>query len=229
MVRIPRRPLAGMSGAMMLLALSACGSVDVAQPAHVGGLAQGSLRPAAMAEANTKRVVKVEIAETGSRFVPDEHFVDAGGVPTRGNYFVTEGYVYRRGTLTCADGACNGVLYDEQRNPSPKFPDRVIGTWTCYGTHTEDAATVTTGAVVVTTQVFDFGKTVVGDHTIVSNGFELVDVGVPVERAIVGGTGRYDDAGGTQTQTLLGLPNPDLVLDGIPLFGVSLSVQLQIR
>ena len=35
--------------------------------------------------------------------------------------------------------------------------------------------------------------------------------------------------GGTQTQTLLGLNNPDLVLDGVPLFGVSLSVELETR
>ena len=219
----------GLGAAVALLALSACGGVDLAQSAETSGLAPESVAPAAAGEASGKRVVRVEVAETGSRFVPDEHFVDAAGVPTRGNYFITEGYLYRPGTLTCADGACNGVIYDEQGNPTPEFPDRVIGIWTCYGTHTEDAATATTGAVVVTTQVFDLGKAVVGDHTVVSNGHELIDVGVPVQRAIVGGTGRYNDAGGTQTQTLLGLNNPDLVLDGVPLFGVSLSVQLQME
>ena len=229
MVRTHRRLAGVLSAVVALLALSACGGVDLAQSAETSGLAQESVAPAAASEASGKRVVRVEVAETGSRFVPDEHFVDSAGVPTRGNFFITEGYVYRPGTLTCADGTCNGVLYDEQGNPSPEFPDRVLGTWTCYGTHTEDAGTLTSGAVVVTTQVFDLGKAVVGDHTVVSSGHELIDVGVPVQRAIVGGTGRYNDAGGTQTQTLLGLNNPDLVLDGIPLFGVSLSVQLQIR
>jgi hypothetical protein len=78
----------------------------------------------------------------------------------------------------------------------------------------------------VTTQVFDFGESV-GEQTIVTSGFELVDVGVPVERAIVGGTGGYTGAMGTETQTLLGLNNPDLVVDGVPLFGVALSVELR--
>jgi hypothetical protein len=87
----------------------------------------------------------VEVAETGSRFVPDEHFVDAEGVPTRGNYFVTDGYLYEPGTLTCTDGSCNGVVYADDGSPSPQFPDQLLGTWTCYGTHTEDAATTSTG------------------------------------------------------------------------------------
>jgi hypothetical protein len=170
----------------------------------------------------------VEVAETGSRFVPDPDLVDAGGVPTRGNYFVTEGYLYRQGTVTCSDGACNGVVYDAEGNPSPEFPDRVIGSWTCYGTHTEDAATTTSGPLVVTTQLYDLGAAP-GAHTIVTNGFELADVGVAIERAITGGTGRDRDARGTQTQTLLGLNNPDLVIDGVPFFGVTLRVQLAVR
>jgi hypothetical protein len=167
----------------------------------------------------------VEVAETGSRFVPDEHFVDADGVPTRGNYFVTDGYLYEPGTLTCADGTCNGVVYDGEGIPSPEFPDQLVGTWTCYGTHTEDAATTPSGPIIVTTQVFDLGESV-GEQTIVTSGFELIDVGVPVERAVVGGTGDYAGATGTETQTMLGLNNPDLVVDGVPLFGVSLSVEL---
>jgi hypothetical protein len=56
------------------------------------------------------------------------------------------------------------VVYDAEGNPSPEFPDRVIGTWTCYGTHTEDAATTTSGPLVVTTgsgsQPEDFDATV---------------------------------------------------------------------
>ena len=78
----------------------------------------------------------------------------------------------------------------------------------------------------MTTQVFDLGDTV-GQDTIVTSGFELIDVDVAVERAIVGGTGVYGGATGTQTQTMLGLNNPDLVVAGVPLFGVSLSVELE--
>ncbi len=204
---------------------------DVARYATEHGLS--GLSPASLAAtpedgSRSRWTTRVEVAETGSRFAPDEHFVDADGVPTRGNYFVTEGYVYRRGTLTCDDGVCDGVLYDAAGNPSPEFPAAVIGTWTCYGTHTEDAGTTRTGPVVVTTQVFDLGPTA-GAQTVVSSGFELADVGVAVERAIVGGTGRHSTARGTQTQRLLGLNNPDLVVGGVPLFGVSLRVTLETR
>jgi Dirigent-like protein len=170
----------------------------------------------------------VEVAETGSRFVPDEHFVDSNGVPTRGNYFITEGYLYEPGTLTCTDGVCDGVVYDDAGTPSPEFPDRVLGSWTCYGTHTSDAATTASGAIVVTTQVFDLG-TAPGEHTIVTSGFELIDVDVPIERAIVGGTGQYAGAEGVETQSLLGLNNPELVIDGVPYFGVSLAVRLAVE
>ena len=104
----------------------------------------------------------------------------------------------------------------------------MIGTWTCYGTHLEDAATTTTGALVVSTQVYDLGGRV-GEHSIVTSGFELADIGVKVDRAITGGTGSSRSAGGTQTQTLLGLNNPDLVMNGVPLFGVTLSVKLAVR
>lgn len=196
---------------------------EFADEQGLSGLSPASLRQVEEATAT----LTVEVAETGSRFVPDEHFVDADGVPTRGNYFVTDGYLYEPGTLTCAEGVCDGVVYDDSGNPSPEFADHVIGRWTCYGTHTEDAATTSSGPVIVTTQVFDLGESA-GDQTIVTSGFELIDVGVPVERAIVGGTGQYDAIRGTQEQTLLGLNNPDLVVDGVPLFGVSLRVTLEL-
>ena len=235
--------------AVALLTLSACGGKNFAERAaapargadgealaemiryagehELTGLSPASLVAIPTGGSRTGRTIRLEVAETGSRFVPDEHFVDAAGVPTRGNYFVTDGYLYRPGTLTCVDGACNGVIFNAEGNPTPEFPERLIGTWTCYGTHTADAATTTTGPLVVTTQVYNFG--VVGEQMVVTNGFELADVGVPVGRAIVGGTGHHATTGGTQTQTLLGLNNPDLVLDGVPLFGVSLSVELETR
>jgi len=177
-----------------------------------GGLAQGG-------------TLNIEVAETGSRFAPDLDFLDDGGNPLRGGYFVTEGYIYESGTLTCADGSCNGVLYDEAGNASPEFPDSVIGTWTCYGVHVEDAATLESGAIVVTTQIFDLGESV-GSDMIVSDGFELIDLDTPFSRAITGGTGDYAGAGGVQTQTFIGLNNAETMVDGIPLFGFSLSVEL---
>lgn len=167
----------------------------------------------------------VEVAETGSRFVPDPTVVDADGNPTRGNYFVTEGYIYEAGTLTCADSACDGVIYDEAGVPSPEFPDAVLGTWTCYGVHTEDAATATSGQIVVTTQFFDLGDGA-GEDVIVTNGIEVIDVGLPISRVVVGGTGAYADTDGVQRQTLIGFNNADLVIDDVPLFGLAWTTDL---
>ena len=175
-----------------------------------GGAAQGALT--------------VEVAETGSRFVPDPTLMDADGNPTRGGYFVTEGYIYESGTLTCTDAACDGVLYDEAGVPAPEFPDAVLGTWTCYGVHTEDAATTTSGSLAATTQIFVLGDG--GEDTIVTSGFEYMDVGLPISRAVVGGTGAYADADGVQQQTLLGFNNTDLVIDDIPLFGLAWTTDL---
>ena len=81
---------------------------------------------------------------------------------------------------------------------------------------------------MASTQLYDFGA-MVGEHTIITGGFELADIGVPVSRAIVGGTEKSQTAGGTQTQTLLGLNNPGLVVAGKPLFGVIVSVRLAVR
>ena len=182
--------------ATILTALAA--AATLARPASVGPL-------------------RVEVAEVGARFVFDPDVVDDDGLPTRGNDFVTEGYVYEANTLTCDDGACDGVVYDAEGNPAPEFPDRVIGTWTCWGTHTEDAATTTSGDIVATTQLYDFGEEL-GEQSIVTTGFERMD-DVPIDRAIVGGTGRPGITRGTATQSLQGLNNPDGA------FGVTLFVE----
>lgn len=170
---------------------------------------------------------RVEVAETGSRFVFDPDVVDAEGLPVRGNDFVTEGYVYEEGTLTCVDGVCDGVVYDAEGTPTPEFPDRVIGTWTCWGTHTEDAATTTSGTIVATTQQYDFDDDL-GEQSIVTTGYERVDE-VPIDRAIVGSTGRPGFVRGTATQALGGLNNPDLVVGDAPVFGVTLFVEFSRR
>lgn len=199
-----RKILSSTSAGSTLLALTAMLLVST------GGAAQGTLT--------------VEVAETGSRFVPDSTLMDADGNPTRGGYFVTEGYIYESGTLTCADAVCDGVVYNEAGVPSPEFPDAVLGTWTCYGVHTEDAATTTTGSLAATTQIFVLDAA--GEDTIVTSGFEYMDVGLPISRAVVGGTGAYADADGVQQQTLLGFNNTDLVIDDVPLFGLAWSSDL---
>jgi hypothetical protein len=171
--------------------------------------------------AGAQETMTIEVAEIGSRYVLD---VAEGEQPGRGTTFVTEGYLYPAGTLTCTDGACDGVVYDADGVPSPEFPDEVIGSWTCYGTFTEDATT-TTGPLLVSTQLYDLGDGP-GADSVVTTGWELADVGVPVTRAITGGTGEHAGATGVQTQTLLGFNNAETMIDDKSAVGVGLSVEL---
>lgn len=186
-------------------------------------LAVGSMATSVAAQ---EEGMQVEVAEYGSRFFPDSSMADADGNPTRGAWFVTEGYIYEADTLTCVDGVCNGVLYDEMGNPSPEFPEAVLGTWHCAGTHLEDAAVMGefVGPVALTTQVFDFGEN--GADSIVTSGYESANVGIAYERAITGGTGMYSGASGVQQQTTIGFNNMELAVDGIPLIGFVFSVGL---
>lgn len=158
----------------------------------------------------------VEIAENGTRFFPDDEPIDGDGLPLYGNEFITEGYIYPEGTLTCnSDNECNGVLPDG----SPQFPDKVIGTWTCRGWFVDDAATTATGPIVLTTQTFAFGESPTAQN-ITTDGFELADFNTPFQRSIVGGTGHYSSARGVQVQELLGWNDS---------IGVGLSVTFDLR
>lgn len=168
----------------------------------------------ALAFAGTEQMT-FDIAEDGTRFVFDEEHLFEDGLPAYGNVFTTQGYIYPAGTLTCVEGGCDGVLEDG----SPEFPDKVLGEWTCWGTHVGDGARTVTGPWVITTQQFDLGRTV-GSRTVVTSGYELVDLDEAIQRAIVGGTGRYSTANGRQIQKLLGF-NPS--------FGVGLQVHLSVR
>jgi hypothetical protein len=186
--------------------------------------ASGGLDPMLEVAAHSRtRTIVFEVAENGTRFTPDETPVyaegDFAGMPAFGGEFITQGYLYPEGTLTCHEGACNGVLPDG----SPEFPDKVLGTWTCWGFHVGEGAATQTGPWVITTQYYDFGSSY-GEESIVTNGYELVDMNVPFRRAIVGGTGPHRAARGEQIQTFLGLNNADQ-----PTFGVALRVELKVR
>jgi len=156
-------------------------------------------------------VLKFDIAENGTRFSADDTPLDADGLPAYGNEFITEGYIYPRGTLTDS----NGVNADG----TPEFPELVLGRWTCRGWHVGEGAKTTEGPWVVTNQVFDLGNKA-GSRTIVTEGFELPAANVPIKRAITGGTGKYSGAKGEQVQVLLGFPNTS--------FGVNLRVELKL-
>lgn len=141
------------------------------------------------------RFIRFDVSENAKRFVFDETPLHADGSPAYGNEFVTMGYIYPEGTLN----GTNGVKEDG----SPEFPEKVIGQWSCRGWHVGEGAKTVTGPWVVTHQLFDFGPEA-GRVTIATDGVELVDIGVPVMRAVVGGTGPYANVKGEARQTMIG-------------------------
>lgn len=165
------------------------------------------------------KTIKVDVAESMPKFVFDEAPVLPNGMPAYGNPFITQGYIYPAGTL---DGS-SGVLADG----SPEFPDIVIGEWTCRGYMIGEGADTKSGPWVVSTQLFDFydepgyarGKSS-GRVNLVTEGYELADVGTEFSRAITGGTGRYKKASGQARQTLLGFNDSE---------GVNLRLKIRIR
>ena len=142
-----------------------------------------------------KQTFKFDVAEDMSRFVFDQSVAHEDGMPKHGSPLITQGYIYPAGTLSGG----NGVLADG----SPEFSDKIIGEWTCRGWFVGEGAHAKTGPMVITTQVYNFGDGY-GNETLVSDGYELADIGVVVERAITGGTGEYAGAEGVVNQTFLG-------------------------
>ncbi len=143
----------------------------------------------------------VDIAEDGTRFAFDQNgpLLD-NGFPDYGNAFVTQGYIYPKGTLTDS----NGVLADG----SPEFPDLVLGTWTCWGFMIGEGAATVEGPWVISTQLFEFHSEL-GDgsgveDTIVTIGTEAPPGNPAVVRSVTGGTGRYAVARGQVSQTAIG-------------------------
>lgn len=152
--------------------------------------------------------LKFDVAESASKFVFDEAPVFDNGLPAYGNAFITQGYIYPYGTLT-GGAAGNGILPDG----SPEFPDKVIGEWVCRGYFIGNGVNTETGPWVITTQHYDFydepgfdpnREKKSGDTNLITDGYELSDVGVQGKRAVTGGTGIFKRARGEAVQTLLG-------------------------
>lgn len=137
---------------------------------------------------------RFDVAEDHTRFVFAPAPVHGDGLPAYGNPFVTQGYIYKAGTL---DGGHEGVNPDG----TPVFPDRVIGTWTCDGWYVGDGAHTATGTMIISRQVFQFAD---GD-VIISQGAELADYGVAMPRVITGGLGDYAGLDAVLLQTNLGM------------------------
>ncbi|HWM07839.1 MAG TPA: hypothetical protein VNO82_00790 [Solirubrobacteraceae bacterium] len=161
----------------------------------------------APAKKRATEVLRFDVAEDATRFSFAPSPVDADGQPAYGNAFVTQGYIYPKGTLDGADG----VLEDG----SPQFPGKVLGEWTCWGHFVGDGAKTTKGPWVVTNQLFRIGRS-----TIATVGYESPEVGAPIARAITGGTRRFAAARGEQSQRMLGFGTGD---------GVKLRMSLDVR
>lgn len=139
----------------------------------------------------------VDIAEDGTRFSFDVNGpLLENGYPAYGNAFVTQGYLYPKGTL----GESNGVLADG----SPEFPGLVLGTWTCWGFLIGDGADTVEGPWVISTQLFEFDDDTGVTDTFVTVGTEAPPGNPAVARAVTGGTGRYATARGQVSQKAVG-------------------------
>jgi len=164
------------------------------------------------APAEKIKALEFDVSEDMTRFVFDKDVTFEDGLPADGSAFITRGYLYTAGTL---NGDGDGVNADG----SPQYPDKLIGEWICSGYMINEAGHATGGVWVFSTQFFQFGTTP-GAETIVSQGYELADVGVAISRAISGGTGQYQDARGQGEQAMLGLNATD---------GVNLRVKLEVH
>jgi hypothetical protein len=185
---------------VLFLALSLLGvpsSVNAQEPAATPRpISSLNAEDSVAAATASDGVLRFDVAEDGTHFVFDPDLTDGDGMPGYGTSFVTHGYLYPAGTLS----ESNGVNADG----SPEFPDQVLGEWICRGWFVGEGMRTTTGAIVVTSQLYSFGDTP-GEAMISSDGYELADVGVEIERAITGGTGSFVGAGGEARQILLGL------------------------
>lgn len=139
-------------------------------------------------------VLRFDVAENGTLLTWSGEPELKDGLPVRRTTYATQGYLYPEGTLT----ASNGVLPDG----SPEFPDKVVGMWSCWGWYFGAGAPAGV-APWLQSHLINFGGAW-GEATLVSEGYGIDDLGVVLERAIVGGTGPYAAARGVQRETTLG-------------------------
>ncbi len=144
--------------------------------------------------------LRFDVSQDGNSFQSPGPFTN--GFPAEGATFLVQGFIYPEGTLR------GGTVSGTNPDGSPAFP--TLGTWSCRGWFTQDDGNpAITGVVIVGTQVWEFDSEVPGAQTIVTDGVDLssneADLGVPFIRAITGGTGAFEGAGGEQTTINFGL------------------------
>ncbi len=186
------------SGVVLTLVLIGIGTAVSAQEqtATPQPIASRGVTDAVTAALGPDGVLRFDVAEDGTHFVWDPDHVYDDDMPAYGASFITRGYIYPAGTLS----ESNGVNADG----SPEFPDQVLGEWICRGWFAGEGLRTTSGAMVVTSQLYNFGDEL-GTAMITSDGYELADVGVEIARAVTGGTGQFAAAGGEARQTMIGM------------------------
>ena len=185
------------SGLLLSVTLLGIGTAVSAQEPAANPLAISarSAEVAIAAATDSDGMLRIDVAEDMNAFAWDPDLAHDDGMPAYGNSFITRGYIYPAGTLT----ESNGVNADG----SPEFPDQVLGQWVCRGWFVGEGARTASGPMVVTTQIYNFGGEL-GKAMIITDGYELADVGVEIARAITGGTGQFVGASGEARQTFLG-------------------------
>ena len=139
-------------------------------------------------------IVRLDVAENATDFAWAGEPALQNGMPASRTAFASQGYLYPTGILT----GSNGVLDDG----SPEFVEQVLGLWSCWGWYL--GADAPDGrARWLTSHLVSFGDGA-GASTLVSEGYSIDDVDMVLERAIVGGTGRFTAARGMQLETNLG-------------------------
>ena len=155
----------------------------------------------ALAQGSVQDDLRFEVAEIPGAFA---FFGPTGddGMPLHGATFITQGYIYPAGTLNGEHGALP--------DGSPTYPDAVIGKWTCRGWVIGEGFTGGDEPAAISTQVFVLDEEYGGD-TLVTEGYEVMALGVPFTRAITSGTGRFAGLVGEVRQELVSM-NEDMML-----------------
>jgi hypothetical protein len=144
----------------------------------------------------------IDVAEDMAKFV--EPRVPTGTEPLRGSFFVTEGNIYRGGTIPTN----NGGEFD------PNMPG-ALGTWFCKGTFLVPGSQFDkTAMAVLTDQVYLLPN---DTRSIATTGTEGNG---EVVRAVIGGTGPYAGYAGEQRQQFLGFNKSG---------GVNLRISFKLR
>ncbi len=149
----------------------------------------GLAAPMVMADDDKKIVFKVDVAEDFNKFVPAPPIIN--GVPQRGSFFITEGNIYRGGTIRG-----DGSTFDPT-DPSGPTP---VGRWFCRGTHlvAGDQIPDTMEPWVYTSQLYFLPD---DNRSIATSGLEQTD---PIVRVVTGATGKFKRFSGVQKQRFLG-------------------------